>query len=127
MTKLLRSGILYTEMKPFDKIRQNYEIAYGVTNKFRVQTFLMFFFLSNMLLGIIGTFWFRCRARQEEIGLRMALGCTRKRIALWFFTEGFILSTLAVVIGVFIGSILKGCTEPADICSLWERVILRIV
>ncbi len=102
MTKLLRSGNLYTEMKPFDKIRQNYEIAYGVTNKFRVQTFLMFFFLSNMLLGIIGTFWFRCRARQEEIGLRMALGCTRKRIALWFFTEGFILSTLAVVIGVFI-------------------------
>ncbi len=100
MEKLLRSGNLFTKMQSFNKVRQNYEITYGITNQLRIRTFLILFFLLNMMLGVIGTFWFRCRSRQEEIGLRMALGSTRRKVAAWFFTEGFILSTLAVIIGV---------------------------
>lgn len=102
MEKILRSNNLYTKIKSFDKVRRDYETVYGITNRLRIQTFLVFFFVLNMLLGIIGTFWFRCRSRQEEIGLRIALGSTRKQIAGWFLAEGFILSTFAVIIGMFI-------------------------
>lgn len=63
---------------------------------------ILFFLLVNIFLGIVGTFWFRTRQRQGEMGLRMALGSTRKqlrRIVLW---EGIALLTLAFIPAIVI-------------------------
>mgnify|MGYP000361599848 CR=1 FL=1 len=42
--------------------------------------FLAAFFFICAFLGIIGTFWFRTESRTSEIGLRMALGATRRQV-----------------------------------------------
>ncbi|MCD7932271.1 MAG: ABC transporter permease [Tannerellaceae bacterium] len=52
--------------------------AYYMINEIRLRTGLMIFFLLNILLCIIGTFWYRIHARMKEIGLRRAIGSTKK-------------------------------------------------
>lgn len=54
------------------------------------------FLMINIFLGVIGTFWFRTQQRRSEIGLRQALGASRRSIFTQLITEGIIL--LAVVI-----------------------------
>ena len=54
------------------------------------------FLMVNIFLGVIGTFWFRTQQRRSEIGLRQALGASRRSIFTQLITEGIIL--LAVVI-----------------------------
>lgn len=38
------------------------------------------FFLVNVFLAVIGTFWFHVSRRRSKLGLRMAMGSTRKGI-----------------------------------------------
>ena len=38
------------------------------------------FFLLNVLLGVVGTFWYRTQQRSAEIGLRMAMGAPARHI-----------------------------------------------
>ena len=52
---------------------------------------------SNILLGIVGTFWFRTQHRRAESALRIAVGSSR--IQLWqrLNKEGLLLLTLAAL------------------------------
>lgn len=63
----------------------------------KTRVFILFFLLLNIFLGIIGTFWFRTRQRQGEMGLRMALGSTRSRLRITVLSEGVFLLTVAFV------------------------------
>ena len=47
----------------------------------RRKNWMMGFLLVNILLGIVGTFWFRTQHRRGELGLRVAVGSTR--MGLW--------------------------------------------
>jgi putative ABC transport system permease protein len=51
-------------------------------------------------LGIVGlaSFWVQQRTRQ--IGIRRALGATRRDILAYFHTENFILATFGIVLGM---------------------------
>ena len=51
---------------------------YNRTNVNQMQTrfWMMGFLLVNILLGIVGTFWFRTQHRRGELGLRVAVGST---------------------------------------------------
>ncbi len=60
------------------------------------------FFLINLCLGVIGTFWMQTKRRTEESGIMRAFGATRGRIMGMFLAEGFVLTTLSM----FITSIL---------------------
>ena len=53
--------------------------------------FLAAFFFICAFLGIIGTFWFRTESRTSEIGLRMALGATRRQVRWQMIGEGLML------------------------------------
>ena len=55
------------------------------------------FFLLNVLLGVVGTFWYRTQQRSAEIGLRMAMGATRKGIFWQLVKEGLALLTIAFI------------------------------
>lgn len=55
------------------------------------------FFLLNVLLGVVGTFWYRTQQRSAEIGLRMAMGATRKGIFWQLVKEGLALLTVAFI------------------------------
>ncbi|MCB0546757.1 MAG: ABC transporter permease [Phaeodactylibacter sp.] len=59
------------------------------------------FLLLNVGLGLLGVLWFNIRKRREEIGLRRALGATRSGILAHFVGEAIVITTFAVVVGLF--------------------------
>ncbi|MDO4201292.1 MAG: ABC transporter permease [Bacteroidales bacterium] len=56
------------------------------------------FFLINLCLGVIGTFGMQTKRRTEESGIMRAFGATRGRIMGMFLAEGFVLTTLSMII-----------------------------
>lgn len=72
--------------------------AYTGTKKgFYIREALMLFFLFSVSLGVIGTFWFRNQSRRSEIGIRLAVGASRRRL-IWHYTaEALCLLTLAAL------------------------------
>lgn len=86
---------------------------------------ILLFLLINIFLGIVGTFWFRTRQRQGEMGLRMALGATRNQLRSTVLGEGVLLLTLAFVPAV----VICGNIMFADLTNtvLMDNTLLRFV
>lgn len=60
------------------------------------QNSIVTFVLVNVFFGIVGTFWLHTQSRKEEIGLRIALGSSKKGIKHYLYSEGLILLTLTI-------------------------------
>lgn len=96
MSSQLRLGNIYLkEVVPMSYYRD--EMLRSWVNDIRMYASCILFFLLNVFLGIIGTFWFRTQQRSAEIGLRMAMGASRRNIFRHLFTEGFVLLGAAFV------------------------------
>jgi len=63
---------------------------------------VILFLLVNVFLGIVGTFRFRANARRGEIGLRCALGSSKKKIRQLLLTETFLILLVASIPAVII-------------------------
>ena len=74
----------------------------GVYNTLRLKLSLAAFALLCIFLGTVGTFWIRCNARRQEIGLMRSLGATEGRIKKQFLTEAGILVTGAFVFSLIL-------------------------
>ena len=68
--------------------------------KYRMNLLLSSFFLISVCLGTIGAFWKQMQRRTGEVGVMRAFGATRPRVMRMFLQEGFVLTTLAVLIGI---------------------------
>ena len=55
------------------------------------------FLLVNVFLAVIGLFWFRVSRRKGEIGLRMAIGSTRRGVRSLTMGEGLLILTLIAI------------------------------
>ena len=55
------------------------------------------FLLVNVFLAVIGAFWFRVNRRRGELGLRMAVGSTRRDIRLLVSGEGLLILTITAI------------------------------
>lgn len=96
MLPQLRLGNIYLkEVIPMSNYRDEYLRSW--VNDICMYASGILFFLLNVFLGIIGTFWFRTQQRSAEIGLRMAMGASRRDIFRHLFTEGFVLLGVAFV------------------------------
>ncbi|MFA5229712.1 MAG: FtsX-like permease family protein, partial [Candidatus Paceibacterota bacterium] len=96
MTEQLRLGNYY--LNTIQSILENKKIYHlDNMNDLRMRSFIIFFLLINIFLGITGTFWFRTQYRRNEIGVRIAMGETRKGLLKMFYTEGLLLLTFAMV------------------------------
>lgn len=86
---------------------------------------ILLFLLINIFLGIVGTFWFRTRQRQGEMGLHMALGATRNQLRSTVLGGGVLLLTLAFVPAV----VICGNIMFADLTNtvLMDNTVLRFV
>jgi len=85
----LAIGNLYiTELISFDTMAERYHTKEGITDTLYQTIFITVFFMLNILLGIVGTFWFRTQSRRSEIGVRSAMGATRASIRKMMFLEG---------------------------------------
>jgi ABC-type antimicrobial peptide transport system, permease component len=103
MVKELRIGNYYlVGIKSYKEIAAETNTTFGMDNAYMVRTAMMLFFLVNIMLCVMGTFWYRIRVRREEIGLRMAMGSSRVGIRNLLFKEGVLLLTLVVLPAMFI-------------------------
>lgn len=115
MTKQLRIGNFYLkDIKSFHQLKNNIDYAFGVTNSVRSRTALGLFFLFNIALGVIATFWLRNETRRGEIGLRMALGSTRVTLQKQFIIEAIIIFTIATLPAIVVNLLIA----KADIIKL---------
>ncbi|HZJ73705.1 MAG TPA: FtsX-like permease family protein [Perlabentimonas sp.] len=84
-------------VKSFENEKRNIEHTFGVTNDIRIRKIMAVFLSFCMALGIIGTFWFRNQTRRSEIGLRMAMGSTRRKLQKQFVLEAIIMFTATTI------------------------------
>lgn len=102
MLRQLRIGNLYArELQSYDEINAAREFS-DSTVLYRRSLSIALFFLVNLCLGVIGTFWMQTRTRREEVGVMLSYGATPHRIRLMLLGEGTVLTTLATFIGCFI-------------------------
>lgn len=102
MLRQLRIGNLYArELQSYDEINAAREFS-DSTVLYRRSLSIALFFLVNLCLGVIGTFWMQTRIRREEVGVMLSYGATPHRIRLLLLGEGTALTTLATFIGCFI-------------------------
>lgn len=90
----------FTKLGRFTDIRRQYENESGVTNTLRLQYSLAGFALLCVFLGMVGTFWIRCNARRQDIGLMRSMGATQKGICNQFLIEAWLLVTIAFIVSL---------------------------
>lgn len=71
----------------------------GYTNTVRMNTAFAVFFLFNLCIGVVCTFWLQTKQRYEEVGIMRSFGATGRRIVMQIMMEGFLLTTAAVMVG----------------------------
>lgn len=86
----------------FESLRQIYFSWTGEKKNMKMGGAIIIFFLVNVLLGIVGTFWFRTEQRRDEVGLRMAIGSSSASLLNLFMAEAIVLLFLAAIPGVLI-------------------------
>lgn len=124
MEQQLRLGNIYlSEVTPMSYYRE--EILRSAFDNIRLYSTGILFLLFNVLLGIVGTFWFRSRQRIPEIGLRMAVGASRSEVFSWLVTEGVILLVVAALPAALVYMNMAHLdilvqTSMKDL-SLWDR------
>lgn len=102
MMKELKAGNLFARsIISYPQLIKNYEYQSGTSNKIRLNVAVAVFFLINLCLGVIGTFWLQTRKRSEEAGIMRSFGATSGFIMRMLLGEGFVLCTLAFVVGCF--------------------------
>lgn len=95
-TSQLSVGNLFIlKVHDYEDIRNDFQ--QGSYNQVQVRFWMMGFLLLNILLGIVGTFWFRTQHRRAESALRIAVGSSRMQLWQRLNKEGFILLTLAAL------------------------------
>lgn len=103
---------------------------------FKQHLFLISFLLVCAFLGILGTFWLRTAQRRQEIGLRMAMGGSKKSIILHFMCEGLLillctLPLIALFIGYYIATGHSANYEetilPTIITFLFSVLIMNLL
>lgn len=98
------------------------DAAEGITPYIRGAWLIVLFFIFNVFIGLMGTFWFRTRHRRCEIALRMAMGSSRKKIFGLLLGEGILLLSLAALPALFVcGNIVMvgaTMTEQTDATTL---------
>ena len=98
VNKELNVGNFYAEkVESLNEIIRVSEISYVTLND--ITLILTVFFLINLSLGVVGTFWLQTRDRVEEMGVLRTFGATKWNIRIMLLGEGFVLSTLAVFVG----------------------------
>ncbi len=103
MQTQLEIGPYYlADVIPIEKDRVRALERAGYENNFKSIYAISIFLIVNIFLGVIGSFWFRMQSRRSEIGLRMAMGASKRGVKSMFATETIILLFIASVIATII-------------------------
>lgn len=83
------------KVESLQDIKRNNEVSQ--VNRVKSNLWMIAFLLINIFLGIIGTFWFRTQQRRAELGLRLAMGSSKRRIWNMLLGENVLIFTLAAI------------------------------
>ena len=97
-----QGNFYFKGFKSFADMRQELGTIAGVYNTLRLKLGLAGFTLLCIFLGMVGTFWIRCNARRQEIGLMRSMGATETQVKKQFLTEASILVTGAFVLSLIL-------------------------
>ena len=86
------------KMRSYEQIITESE-ASNSTPIYRRNLAMAAFFLVNLCLGVIGTFWLQTRTRREEVGVMLSFGATRSDIVRLLMGEGTVLTVVASLTG----------------------------
>lgn len=95
MRELSIGPFYFSQIRSYDEAKEIFDTK--TNNYLRTSMALVLFFVFNVALGVLGTFWFRTRKRRGEIGLRLALGASRKEVFKGFLLEGIFILLIAVI------------------------------
>ena len=100
MIKELKAGNWFARaITPYNDFLNKYEYESGAANEIRLNIAYAVFFLINLCLGVIGTFWLQTRKRREEVGVMLSHGASPHVILRMLISEGIILTLVASLIG----------------------------
>lgn len=103
MGRQLRIGNCYLyDVRSYEQIRRGTELQFGTTYNWNIRISLLIFLGLNILLCVMGSFWYRVRQRRGEIGLRMAMGSSRRGVWSQLMREGVCILALATPVALFI-------------------------
>lgn len=103
MTPLLRVSPFYLfDIRSYKEQKIERDAAEGVTPYIRSARLIVIFFVFNVFVGLMGTFWFRTRHRRSEIALRMAMGSSRNKIRGQLLGEGLLILVIAAIPAIII-------------------------
>lgn len=90
---------------------------------------LISFMMLNIFFGIVGTFWLRTQSRRGEIGLRMALGASRRTLKGFLFIEGLLVLalTLPFALAFLTNALVLDWPDTARLPYSWWRFLLTFV
>lgn len=101
MQSRLEFGPYYlSSVTSFNDLKKKTTERYGITNRLNGVYAIMGFLVVNIFLGLIGTFWYRTQSRRSEIGLRLAMGASRREVMRMMFLETLLLLTAASIVAV---------------------------
>lgn len=94
-SQLSVGNLFILKVHDYENIRNDFQ--QGNYNQVQVRFWMMGFLLLNILLGIVGTFWFRTQHRRSELALHVAVGSSRMQLWGRLNKEGLLLLTLAAL------------------------------
>lgn len=86
------------------------------------------FMLVNIFFGIVGTFWLRTQSRRAEIGLRAALGASKRQLRRELFLEGlFLLAlTLPLLLIFLVNMLYLDMPDTYRLAYTWWRFLITL-
>lgn len=86
------------------------------------------FMLANIFFGIVGTFWLRTQSRRAEIGLRAALGASKRQLRRELFLEGlFLLAlTLPFLLIFWVNMLYLDMPDTYRLAYTWWRFLITL-
>lgn len=101
--KELKAGNYHIRrVRTYDELIERTAVLYGAIGQLRLSYVLAGFFLINLILGVIGTFWLQTRKRIPEMGIRRAFGAARGSLITMLVKENLLLATGGCLLGFLI-------------------------
>lgn len=130
MTPQLRVAPFYLfDIRSYKEQKIERDAAEGITSYIRSARLIVVFFIFNVFIGLMGTFWFRTRHRRGEIALRMAMGSSRKMIRRQLLGEGLLLLVVAAIPALVIcaNMVLADVTFTEATNAGWGRFAMCVL
>ena len=124
MQSVFDRGIFYLDyIRPYSDMKAAYDVQQGTVNYLYTVYGVAAFFMFNVFLCVLATFWYRTRKRRCEIALRMAMGSSRAQVMRYFLAEGMALLLLAAVPAVVVAFNVQmaDLTVHTLVDVSWER------